>query len=270
MRTIVLIFALGAVGCLDEQRYITPEAGGPWAFAIDMDTPAYFASEDGDLYLVEQQIIPDFRQPTQDELNELGNIGDLQIPYGQLPWLRRGDIELQIDWTVSNISPMDSGPVEVAVVVNGINEFHTYNPGVQVVDDELVVDFSQWERLFELGPGERRSGTIREEELDEVAVDLATVVNGAPNSHQIVYFTNQAGIDPRSTMYIPDVVPALVGVRLGIRAEAGAGEAPPQILMEATLRVRDVRGVLYHGDTPEPWVPPAPALFAPVVAMEMP
>jgi hypothetical protein len=256
----LLATALLATGCLEEQRYMTPEGGGPWALAIDEDTPPYFESEDGNLYLVEQRVPIEFREPTEEELAELGDVGDAQIPYAQLPWLQRGDIEIQIDWTLSNLS---DETVTASLVVNGFNEFHEYNPGVQVVDDELVIDFSQWERTYRLEPMERRSGTIREEEMDEVAVDLATVVNMAPNPNQIVYFENQHEHDRRSQMYMPDVIPALTGMRIGLRSES-----PAPLLLELTVRVRDVREVLVQGDD-EPWQAPAPALFGPADAAGM-
>lgn len=262
LMALIAMIAVAASGCIDEQRYIRPESGGPWAFAIDMDTPAVFSSDEVSVYLVEQVIQIPFREPTWEELSVLGDVGDLQIPYAMLPWLRRGDIEIQIDYTISNLSVDEE--IEVAVVVNGMNEFHQYSPGIRVVDDDLVVDFSQWERLLLLAPGERRSGTIREEELDEVAVDLATVVNGAPNSNTIVHPQNQSALDPRSQMYIPDVVPALTGARVGMRAQADVGAPPPALLMEVTFRVRDIRYVLVQGDD-QPWAAPAPALFTPIV-----
>jgi hypothetical protein len=251
------VFALLATGCLEEQRYVTPEGGGPWALAIDEETPPFFESEDGNVYLVEQRIPIELREPTEDELAELGDVGDVQIPYPQLPWLQRGDLEIQIDWTLSNLS---EEAVTTTLVVNGFNEFHEYAPGIQVVDDDLVIDFSQWERTYRLGPMERRSGTIREEELDEVAVDLATVVNDAPNPNQIVYFENQHEHDRRSQMYMPDVIPALTGVRVGLRSLSAA-----PVVLELTVRVRDVRGVLVQGED-EPWQAPAPALFGPADA----
>ncbi|MEC7524231.1 MAG: hypothetical protein VYE22_30395 [Myxococcota bacterium] len=253
-----LSIALFLTGCLEEQRYITPEGGGIFAMAIDESTPPFFESEDGNLYLLEERVLIDFRQPTDEELAALGDVGDMQIPYAQLPWLRRGDLEIQVDFTLSNLSP--DSRVTAGVVLNGINEFHEYNPGVQVVDDELQIDFSQWERTYRLAPGERISGTIREEEIDEIAVDLASVVNMAPNPNQIVYFENQSANDRRSQMYIPDAIPALSGLRVGIRSEA-----PVPVLLEFTLRVRDRRGVLVQGDD-EPWEAPQPALFGPADA----
>jgi hypothetical protein len=121
------------------------------------------------------------------------------------------------------------------------------------------------ERNHELDPGERRTLTVREEELDEMAVDLATVVNGAPNSNEVVYFENQSGHDERSQAYIPPVVPALVGLRTGLRVQAGedATSAPPAAL-EIAVRVRDVRDRLV-GVGQASWTLPEPAQFVPVV-----
>lgn len=272
MRSVPTVLAisalLAAAGCHREQRYITPEGGGPWAFAITEATPPFFTSEEGDVFLVEQRIEIPFREPTDEELAVLGDIGDAQIPYAQLPWLRRGDIEIQIDYTLSNLSPDQT--VDVGVTVNGFNEFHEYNPGIQVVDDELVIDFAGWERLVRVGPGERRSGTIREESLDEIAVDLATVVNGVPNANQIVHPQNVSAVDARSQLFIPDVIPALTGVRFGMRVQAEEGAAPPPLVMEIAVRVRDVRDVLAPAGV-EPWVAPTPVLFGPadVAAMQM-
>ncbi|HJL16022.1 MAG TPA: hypothetical protein RMH99_10210 [Sandaracinaceae bacterium LLY-WYZ-13_1] len=270
MRTIgtvvgALAIALVATGCLDEQRYVTPEGGGAWALAIDEDTPAFFEAEDDSVYLIEQRIPIEFRQPTEEELAELGDLEGVEIPYAQRPWLERGDIELQLDWTLSNLS---EDPVTVTLVVNGFNEFHEYNPGIEVVDDELVIDFAQWERTYRLEPMSRRHGTVREEELDEVAVDLASVVNMAPNPNQIVYFENQSSHDRRSQMYIPDVVPALTGVRVGLRSLSNS-----PVVLELTLRVRDNRDVLYDGDPQsedadeQPWEAPVPVLFGPADAV---
>ncbi len=246
-----------ATGCLTEQRYMDPEGGGPWVIAMQEDTPPFFASEDGNVYIVELRVPFEFREPTDEEAAALGDVAGLAIPYATLPFVRRDDIQVQIDWTLSNI---DDGPVQAEVVVNGFNEFHEYNPGIQVVDDEVIADFSQWERSILLDPGERRTGTIREEELDEVAVDLATVVNGVTNANQIVYFENQSSLDRRSMMFMPDVVPALTGVRMGIRVIGG--DTPPPVVLEFTVRVRDQRQILVQGDD-EPWVLPTPVLFGP-------
>lgn len=265
--------ALGALGlaavlsgCIADQRFVTNELGeGPWLIPIDRDTPVFFESDDASLFLVEERVLFPFREPTDEETAEMGQVGDLQVPYASLPFVRRGDIEVQVDFTLSYLASEDAGPVAVTVRLNGINEFHEYDPQVAVVDDDLVVDFSQWERAYRLSPGERVSGTIRQQELDEVAVDLATVVNGAPNANQIVYFENQSAHDRRSQMYLPDLVPALTGVRIGVMSQGQDDEGALPLLLEATVRVTDRRKVLVQGSD-DPWQAPAPALFSPADA----
>src|SRR5690606_15853089 len=169
MRALKLLLSvaltLNASSCLDERRYITPERGGPWAFALDADTPPFFTSDDGDVFLVEQRVEIPFREPTDEERAALGDVSELQIPFPQLPYLRRGDFEIQLDYTISNLSPNQT--VTVAVTINGFNEFHEYNPGFQIVENMIVADYSGWERTLRLEPGARQSGTVREEHFDE-------------------------------------------------------------------------------------------------------
>lgn len=256
------LIAVLATGCLNEQRYVQPEGGGPWLIALTADTPPYLASDDGDLYLVEQRIELPLREPTEEEMRRWGDVGELMIPFPRLPFVARGDLELQLDFTLSHVEVGEGArPVSAAVVVNGFNEFDEYVPEAQIIDDELVIDFSGWERVYDLQPGQRVSGTVREEELDEIAVDLATVVNGAPNPNQIHYFENQSANDARSQAYIPDVVPALTGVRVGIRSQGGAS-GPTPLALEVTLRVRENRQILVDDDE-VPWTLPTPALFSP-------
>ncbi|MCA9606233.1 MAG: hypothetical protein KC619_11590 [Myxococcales bacterium] len=246
-----------ATGCLTEQRYMDPEGGGPWVIAMQPDTPPFFESDDGNVYIVEQRVPFEFRLPTAEEEAALGDVAGIDIPYATRPYVERDDIEVQVDWTLSNVS---ENRVTTSVVLNGFNEFHEYNPGVQVVDNEVIADFSGWERTIVLNPGERRTGTIREEEMDEVAVDLATVVNGVTNANQIVYFENQSANDRRSMMFIPDVVPALTGIRMGLRITT-EGEPVP-VVLEFTVRIRDNRQILVQGND-EVWPLPAPTLFGP-------
>ncbi|WP_157069694.1 hypothetical protein [Sandaracinus amylolyticus] len=264
--TLAVASLLALAGCHTDRRYVTPEEGATWQLAFPEGAAPFFTGEELTVFLVEQRIELPVRPPTDEEFGAL-SAGDATefTPYARRPWAARGDYEIQIDFTLSNL---DDEPQRIAVTLNGINEFHEYVPGVSVVGDETVVDFSGWERTYALDPGERIQVTIREEEIDEVAVDLATVVNGAPNSNQVVFFQNQSSHDPRSQMYIPPIVPALVGVRLGLRIEAGEGatEAPPAAL-EAVVRVRDPEDRVV-GTGEEPWVLPQPAQFAPVVVEE--
>jgi len=245
----VLACMLG--GCAQERRYV---GDGIYTLAITADTGAAFESEDGSLFIVETRIDFPIQQPAESVIDDLrSGAQGRDLPFRRLPWVERGAVEAQIDFVISSL---DDEERDIGVIVNGYNEFHEYVPGVIEIDDEPVPQFSQWERVYKLGPGARHSATVREDELDEVAVDLATVVNGAPNSEEIVYFENHSSSDPRSQQYIPAVIPGLVGVRIGLRTLE-----PAVVVLEATIRVRDVGDRLADdGDAqlvarPEPFMP---------------
>lgn len=252
-----------AAGCNMDQRFITPEGGGTFALAIAADTPAFFTSMDLTLFLVETRVELPVREPTAEELAALEVPDGRTHPWARRPWVERGDYEIQIDWTLSSLS---DAPQIVTLTVNGFNEFDEYMPGVSVVDDDFVIDFANWERTLLVQPGARIGGTIREEELDEIAVDLATVVNGAPNPNQVVFFQNHSDHDERSRMFIPGVVPALTGFRIGLRVGGeDLGGAPPMAL-EFVVRVRDPRDRIVGADE-ESWMLPVPTPFVPALAV---
>jgi hypothetical protein len=249
--------------CSDERTFVG--AGGVHAFAMTEATPAFIAGEDATLYMVESRVMLPIEAPSEEELGRLSEEIGTGHPFPRRPWVSRGDLAIEIDWTMSNL---EDQRIRADLTINGINEFHEYAPAAQVVDDEVVIDFSQWERTMELEPLERRQGTIREEELDEVTVDLATVVNGAPNSHMIVYFESQSATDPRSQMYIPSIIPGLTGVELMIRS-FGCGGMACRIVVEATIRVRDTSGKLTT-DPQRLWELPVAMPFIPMTAAPPP
>ena len=249
---------LALAGCTDERRYLGD--GAPYQVALTASTEAAFASEDGSLFIVEQRIELPVRVPPEVALEDLREAasGYPELPFPRMPWVERGDLAIEVDFTLANL---DDAERQVAVILNGYNEFHEYMPGVTVIDDEPTADFSQWERLYELAPLSRIEATVREEEFDEAAVDLATVVNGAPNSNAVVFFENKSSRDERNREYVPVVVPGLCGFRIGLRATSAA-----PVLLEATVRVRDA-GDRLADEQEEPFrITPEP--FAPVVAVE--
>ena len=237
------------VACVEEQRFLVENE----AVALTTDaTPVLVGDDDDAFFVVERRFAFSIRPPTDAMLARLAeSAGPLMLPYPRVPWVARKDVELQLDYVLANLEDRE---VSAGIQVNGFNEFHEYAPTPE--------DFSQWERRFVLGPKERVSGTITELEMDELAIDLATVVNGAPNSNQVVQFQSQSGRDPRVAPFIPAVVPALVGVRAGITASEAA-----DVVLEITIRAQD------HGDRipsrgEARWELPTPELFAPVVPDE--
>src|SRR5262249_31380512 len=159
-----------------EREDVLMEAGQEATFVDDDDNPVFIAKRRFSL-----PISP----PSDAQLTLLGQGAQgRMLPFPRLPWVEREDLELKVDYTLENRSDRT---VTALVFVDGVNEFNAYAPGVE--------DFHQWERRFELSAGELVTGVITELEMDEIAIDLATVVNGALNSNLVVHFESQSGSD---------------------------------------------------------------------------
>lgn len=253
---LLLCAVLCSTGCDDARVYVGDEK--IYQVAMTSDTMAAIESEEGGaLFIVEQRADLPIIQPTNGELADrtAGLKAYPKLPFPRLPWVERGDLEIQIDFSLHNL---DDTSRDVDVIVNGANEFNEYVPGVTIVEEDPIPLHSQWEKRYTVKAKSRLIGTVREEELDEAAVDLATVVNGAPNSDEVVYFENKSATDERSKKFIPAVIPGLVAVRLGLRTNRAAN-----LLLEASIRVRDVGDKLAEDDDPHMRINPEP--FEPVL-----
>lgn len=246
------IVGLATVGsaCIQEESYVG-EAGF-YSFAMTTDTPPFVMAEENSLYILETRVELPITIPTPEELAELGMQAPAPLP--RMPWVGRRDLVIEIDLSVTNLMDEER---EVGVSLNGISEFHEYVPGFEIVDDEAVPNFNGWEHSLALGPHETWNQTIQTAELDEVAVDLATIGNMAPNPNMIVYFENQSAHDERAAPYIPSVIPGLVGFRLGLFAFAASN-----IVVEASVRVIDDNSRLADPEEPMDWWElPAPMIL---------
>lgn len=258
-----LVAAVGLVlvaGCQDE-GFVGDT--GLYAVALTDGTAPLATSREAALYITERRVELPIEPPTDSQMAALSDVGNVAIPYPRLPWVQLDDYEIEVDWTVKNVSDQ---PVNVAVTINGFNEFDEYVPAFALDNDDIVPDFAMWEWVLALDPGESRSMTTREEQMREMAIDLATVVNGLPNANLAVSKGSQSAIDPRVQPYIPDVIPALTGFRIGLRVVTGGGP-PPQVVLEATVRLRDLEGKI--ADPADAWVLPMPAQFTPPAAVDL-
>lgn len=241
--------ALG--GCADPETYIGD--GKLYQVALTPQTMPALSNMDGALYIVETHAALPIKPPSAAELSALqsGVSRYPGLPFSRLPWVERRDFALLVDFSLSNL---DDKPHTIDVILNGVNEFSEYVPTIIQLDNQPPLPLhSQWEKRYLLDAKQRIAVTVREEDLDEVAVDLATVVNGAPNSDEIVYFENKSYSDPRSQKYIPKVIPGLTGLRLGLRATGASS-----VLLEATVRVRDAADKLAQDGEPRMQLMPQP------------
>ncbi len=244
----LLVLSLG--GCLlEEQRYVVENE----AVALTEDTPVAFVDEDdNEFFVVQRRFEFPISRPTDGQLMSLSQEAQgMNLPFARLPWVERDDVELVVDYTLANLG---TTTLVAGITLDGESEFFAYTPGQE--------DFHQWERRVELGPRKRVTGSITELEMDEVAIDLATVVNGAPNSNLVVQFQSQSGRDPRVAAYVPKVVPALVALRFGLITNQAAN-----VVLEVSVRAQDHgKRIAARGETR--WDLPVPMDFVPVVPEE--
>jgi hypothetical protein len=241
-----LALATGLSACIEEQRYVVENE----SVALTADTPPAFVTEnDDEIFIVTRAFELPITRPKASDLTRLTREAQgKQLPFPRAPWVGHDDLEVELDYTLAN---QGDDTVLASVILNGQNEFNLYTPGPE--------DFNQWERRFSLGPKERVQGTVTELEMDEIAVDLATVVNGAPNSNQVVQFQSQSGRDDRSRPFIPKLIPGLVGITAGIMTNQAAN-----VVLEISVRVQDHgKRVAKRGE--KSWMLPEPTPFVPVL-----
>lgn len=241
------LLAASCSACVAEQRYIVENA----AVAMSADAEPVFVNDDEDeLYVVSRTLDFPITPPSELVVERLTSApAETVAPFPRAPWVGVDDIEYTLDFVVQNAGDT---PVSVLVGLDGVSEFNVYAPGPE--------DLHQWERRFALAARERARFSVSALEMRELAVDLATVVNGAPNSNLVVQFSSQSGRDPRVSEYIPKVLPGLVGVV----ASLSTSQAAP-VQLELSVRAEDLGGrVPKRGESR--WELPAPAPFVPVVA----
>ncbi len=236
---------------IEEQRYVVENE----AIALTAETPPAFTDGDDDpVFLVERRFEFPIEPPKEGTLDALRQASDgMMLPFPRMPWVRERDLAITVDYVLANL---ERRQVEAGILINAANEFFEYAPG--------PADFSQWERRIALGPHERIHGSLSEFDMREIAIDLATVVNGAPNSNQVVQFQSQSGRDERIKAFVPPVIPGLIALRAGILSTEAAN-----IVLELSVRIKD-RSERLAARGATRWQQPTPMLFVPVAPVAAP
>jgi len=193
-------------------------------------------------------------------------------PFDRTPWVTKDDIRVQVSFTLSNL---DREQHVVELLIDPWNEFGRYWPGLQVVDadnGELLPNLSGINERFLLpgvasGDASRIYGTFTYDDMEELAIDFATVMNIIENFADVV--VEEGEMDPRVTYanhafsrsnrsynsplvapYRPEVIPGLVGFDFGLRTEA-----PANIALEVMVEVIDVAGNRLLQEAEDPPLP---------------
>jgi len=191
--------------------------------------------------------------PAREELNRT----KVQ-PYGRQPWVTTEDIEVQVSWTITNL---DDEEHTLELLVDPWNEFGRYYPGLQLTDaddEEYMPNLSGIDKRYPVGPrssGEksRMHGTYAFSDLEEMAIDLATVMSllkdppptegDADEDPTVVYanhafhWQNRSYRDPLTQSWVPKVVAGLTGLDIGFRTSE-----PVNMAIEVAVEVVDKNG----------------------------
>ena len=228
------------LGCSDdeEQRSLDPVQLG---MTSDM-APVY---DDGEEQIFEVKLPVGFPivQPTEAQSNSLAAVENVPNYLSHYPWLTSSDVDIQITWTLSNLDPETRN---VWLLIDPWNEYGRYWPGFQEGDEgEQIPNFSGIQFYMEVpgtesGRETRRHGTLTFEDMRELAIDFATVMNlienppasddpdydpSATYANHAFHPENRSYNDVLITGYLPSLVPGLTGIDLGLRTNEPANVA---------------------------------------------
>ncbi len=247
----VLALGVALAGCGEEEETRTLQ---PQVLGMTSQIGSIYDDGEMTLYEVKMPVAFPIKAPTQAEQASLN--ANPVAPYPAKPWVTTDDVKVQISWTLTNLDP-DTHAVEL--LIDPWNEFGRYWPGLALVDadnGEFQPNLSGIDILMELpgtasGRSSRRRGTFTFQDMNELAIDFATVMNiiatappPDPNAEydQTVTLANHAfAVENKSYNdllvkgYIPNVVPALIGIDAGLRTRE-----PANIALEIVVEVVDL------------------------------
>jgi hypothetical protein len=241
---------LGGCGDADVRRL------DPLSVGLTDTTPAIYSDGELTIYQARTGLGLPIIAPSREGLEALRE--EPTPPFERRPWVTHEDVEIQLTWTLSNLDPE---PHEVWVMLDPWNEFGRYEPAIVISDEQAVRDLSGIDMLFLLpgvmgdtagAPDSRIVGTFTFDDMDELAIDFATVfqilstpapadvteedprsalVNNAFNVR------NRSYDSPLLSAYRPRVIPGLIGFDFGVRTSE-----PANVALEILVEMRDRRG----------------------------
>jgi hypothetical protein len=229
-------------GCAsDGQSEVLP----PIVIGMSENTPPLVQSDEDAVFQVQTPVMLPMRAPTAEEAAKLAPTSP---PYPREPWVKNEDTLIRIQYTLTNLTEQKQ---VVELLIDPWNEFTKYQPGFSVTEEGVLTDRSGYDKWVILEPKERLYGTITEDDVREMATDLATVMNiqamnmdamanlNAMFNHTFDLQNRSAdkSLVPLIAPYIPTVVPGLVGFTLGIRKSG----APARIALEVVVDVQDLK-----------------------------
>jgi hypothetical protein len=258
--------AVLALGCTESEETHTMK---PLVLGMTSNMGSVYSSDEMTIYEAKLPVQLRITQPTTQEQQNLNS--QTVEPYGPAPWVTIGEVKVQVSWTLSNLDP---DPHNVEILLDPWNEYGRYWPGLALVDaedEEFLPNLSGIDILMELpgtnsGDASRRFGTFTYQDMDEVAIDLATVMNilkfgpqpdpANPDEDPTVTLANHAFAvenrsfnDPLVAPFVPQVIAGLVGFDIGLRTYE-----PANLALELVVEIldKDSGKVLARDDDADP------------------
>ncbi len=177
----------------------------------------------------------------------------------EIPYIAVDDLEVSVEWTIKNNDPAMAGSARIQL--NGANQFFEYDPRLVILsaDDEappspgLAGDIP-----LDIPAGGTLSGLFREDELREASIDLDMITRARVNPFratlvidknrtefaEMTALTYDANGEPEAQMETGLEFPREAFAQL-LRVDLVFKPDRPMVL-EYTVRVRDVRGEIVH------------------------
>jgi hypothetical protein len=256
---------------------------GPLDVAMTNSVQPSYSDGNITLYDVYKAVPLPIRRPTQ-----APGPAPKGTPYPHAPYLLASDESLEVHFVISNL---EGTTQNVWLLVDPWNEFVQWKPGVTVVSDEETDPNYGYDTEYWIPPNGRVEGTLLTDDMQEIAIKLASVENylasstamqaeadaGGDNSldptevcDNIFNPQNRSNSnDPVYTPWVPPVIAGLTGFNIGLRVENEAdsdsttsfdgGSAAPTLALEITVDIQDLNGnriVTEGSSTPLIGVPP--------------
>jgi len=224
-----LAVGLWTTGCAEDPTYVqAPDVLEFDPATADPDAPP-------------ETIIVDLpiRLETPEELMDRTALADeLGI---DVPYVGRDDLDISIEWTVTNLDA--NGPAQVELFVNGANEYFNYVPDAFVIDPQEdeepppLVDGIP----FEVPADGVVSGVFREDQIREASIDLDLITRGGFNPFMAILPIDEdrTSFDTTDGLAVPEeAMASLVRFAVGLTSNRA-------VRLEFALRVRDRVGIVH-------------------------
>jgi hypothetical protein len=178
----------------------------------------------------------------------------------EVPYVKLGDIEVEVEWTITNLDAMDS---QAKVELDGANEYFTYDPDLIVLSNDREAPPTpglDGNIPIHVPANGSVTGIFREDQLREASIDLEQVTraNVNPFAATLRINKNDSEIVPFLPFdpTMPDLPPMPDPNAVPIPREAFANiiridlvfQPSAHMTLTYDVRVRDVRGGMINDE----------------------